>query len=177
MSADEPLSGEAAGGGDQLLSRHAEELKDFGDPPPFDIRMFPLLGMDNDRSIVTIHASTEALRDIVEQIGRQFKRELGYDFPPFDPDDPDRDAVLINSWKFHATFLIAAGAAEFMRDDAGWIMTWIWLHPYERGGRLIEKAWPELEARYGEFRIEAPYSPAMEAFMRRHAITDERRFG
>ncbi len=139
--------------------------------------LFPLLGLDNDRSVATTHASTEALCLIVEQIGRQFKRELGYDFPPFDPGDPHNEAVLINSLKFHATFPIAAGAAGFMRDDEGWIMTWIWLHPYERGGRLIEKAWPELGARYGEFRIEAPYSPAMEAFMRRHGITDERRFG
>jgi hypothetical protein len=53
----------------------------------------------------------------------------------------------------------------------------IWLHPYERGGRLMEKLGRSWRPATGSSVSEAPYSPAMEAFMRRHGITEERRFG
>ncbi|MEV6527227.1 hypothetical protein AB0M43_35380 [Longispora sp. NPDC051575] len=163
---------------ERLRAEREEELKYFGDPPRFDVRMFPLLGVDVDGSVgITRHADAYELRQVVAEIGMQFKRELRFDLPPFDPDDPRRDGVLILSRRFTATFAIAAGAAEFVEDDGGWTMTWIWLHPYERGGELIERAWEELEGRYGEFRIDGPFSPAMRAFLARQQIPDGRLLG
>ncbi|WP_412540090.1 hypothetical protein R8Z50_30375 [Longispora sp. K20-0274] len=157
---------------ERLRVEQSEELASFGNPPRFDVRMFPLLGEEADRSAgVTRHADSLALRHIVADVGIQFKRELGYDTPPFDPGDPLGDGVLILSQKFIATFPIAAGAAEFIRhDDGAWMMTWIWLHPYERGNSLAGQVWDELEDRYGQFLIDGPLSPAMRAFLNRRQI-------
>lgn len=73
--------------------------------------MFPLLGDEKPRSSVLIPAVTPLHRQVVSEIGVQFRRELRYDFAPFDVDDPQSEGVLIDSKRFEATFPIAAGAA------------------------------------------------------------------
>lgn len=159
---------------DDLLIEQQVELEQFGNPPRFDMRMFPLLGMEKPRNTVLIPALSEAHRQVVEEIGRQFRRELGFDFVPFDASDPEFEGVLIDSRKFLATFPIAAGAAGFERDGDRWIMKWVWLHPYERGTGRFADTWNELERRYGEFYVEGPYSPMMEAFIRKYGIRPDR---
>jgi len=160
---------------DDLRSSHARELEHFGDPPRFNIRMFPLLGMDSRSGPVILRADTSELRDVVTAIGMQFKRELRYDVPPFDPDDPHTEAFVIASTRFEATFPIAAGAGGMDRDPSGaWVLTWVWLHPYERGGRLFGDAWRALEARYGDFSLEGPFSPAMQRFIVGNGISADR---
>jgi hypothetical protein len=159
---------------DDLTAEHRRELESFGQPPRFDIRMIPLLGEQPPTDTVLAPATTPQRRDAVDRLGQQFRRELGFDFPPFDPDDPASQAVLILSRKFLATFPIAAGAAGLDHDGCQWTLQWIWLHPYERGTGLFTQAWLELEQRYGKFHLEGPYSPAIQAFIRSHPIEPHR---
>jgi hypothetical protein len=139
-----------------LHAARQEELIHFGAPPSFDIRMFPQLDDDLPFHCNVIHASTRHLRDVVEEIGKQFRREGGFDFQPFRADDPTSDGVLFNSRRFTATFAIAAGAAGFTQTDDTWSMDWVWLHPYERRYGRLDGAWDELELRYGQFHIDGP---------------------
>ncbi|MFI5937849.1 hypothetical protein [Actinoplanes sp. NPDC051494] len=159
---------------DDLEAAHRSELKRFGMPPRFDIRMFPLLGEERSYSSVLLRAVTSQQREVVEQVGMQFRRELRFDSAPFDPDDPDSEGVLIMSKRFAATFPIVAGAAGLESENGGWVLKWIWLHPYERGSLYIDEVWTELEGRYGAFFVEGPYSPAMGSFFRRRGVTDSR---
>jgi hypothetical protein len=135
--------------------------------------MFPLF-TEEWPSGVLIPAVNAELRDVVEEIGRQFKREGGYDFAPFDASDENSQGVLINSQKFKTTFSIAAGAAAFTRVDGLWWMNWVWVHPYERGSGLFRQAWSELEELYGRFHIDGPYSASMSAFIRSEGIDTDR---
>jgi hypothetical protein len=107
---------------DDLVAAQRFELEGFGVPPRFDMCMFPLLGEERPASHVLIRAVTEQQRAIVAQVGMQFRRELGFDSAPFDPDDPGSEAVLILSRKFLATFPIAAGAVGLEQDDDQWIL-------------------------------------------------------
>ena len=104
----------------------------------------------------------------------QFRRELGFDSAPFDPDDRAFEATLIVSKKFLATFPIAAGAVGLEYEDGLWVLKWVWLHPYERSTALFDEAWGELERLYGLFFVEGPYTPAMGAFLRRRGIPESR---
>ncbi|GAA2535133.1 hypothetical protein [Winogradskya humida] len=159
---------------DDLLNAHRAELQHFGTPPRFDMHMFPLLGEFTPTSGLLIRAVTDQQRATAEQIGMQFRRELGFDSAPFDPHDPDSEAALIMSKKFSATFPIIAGVAGLESENDGWVLKWVWLHPYERGTSLFDDAWNELEQRYGLFFVEGPYSPAMGAFFRRRGIAESR---
>ncbi|WP_035841581.1 hypothetical protein [Kitasatospora azatica] len=149
------------------------ELAYYGDPPRFDIRMVPLLGMERpSRSVIV--ADSKALREAVDVIGQQFRRETNNDVAPFSTERSDVEGVLFVSRRFHATFPIAAGAAGFAMEDGVWWMDWIWIHPYERGRGLMDVVWIDLEHRYGQFHIDGPYSRAMSAFLRRRNVSTER---
>ncbi|WP_203962760.1 hypothetical protein [Actinocatenispora thailandica] len=174
-SVHDPEAGHRDAGNDMRLLQRQQELTQFGWPRRFDMIMIPLLDEDEGDSRVVLEATSVQNRYAVEQFAHQFRRETRYDFAPFNATDEDAHGVLLLARRFRATFPIAAGAAGFTVDDDGeWCMNWIWVHPYERGDELIDRAWDELEVRYGQFRIEPPYSPAMESFLRRRAITPDR---
>ncbi|WP_327074510.1 hypothetical protein OG196_32275 [Kitasatospora purpeofusca] len=149
-------------------------MANFGDPPRFDIRMVPLLGMERPSSRSVIVADSKILREAVDVIGQQFQRETTSDIAPFSAERGEAEGVLFVSRRFHATFPIAAGAAGFAIEDGVWWMDWIRIHPYERGRGLMDAIWIDLENRYGQFHIDGPYSRAMLAFLRRRNIPTER---
>lgn len=150
------------------------ELAEFGTSPPFDMCMFPLLGMEKIRDSRVLPASTRFLREIVDRIGRQFRREGRYDLAPFNVEDQGHHGVILLSSCFEATFPIAAGAAGFSLTAGSWQLDWIWLHPYERGTDHLGRAWDELETMFGQFKIDGPYSTAMKAVIRRRGISKDR---
>lgn len=158
---------------DDLLDARRQELTHFGEPARFDIRMFPLLTAECPAGVL-IDPNTYALRQVVAEIGLQFKRETRYDLGPFDPSNPNYQGVLINSERFSATFPIAAGAAGFSREDNTWWMDWVWVHPYERGTGLFRQAWNEMEQLYGLFHIDGPYSASMSTFLQARQIDPNR---
>lgn len=158
-----------------LLTSHQQELRTI-DESLFAVRMFPLLGEEAVAGQVLIPVVTAGHETVAEQIGMQFKRELGYDFNPY---DPESDTLLITS-TFQATFPIVAGAIGMDNEDGRWVLRWAWLHPYERGprhrgrGGQFALAWHQLEERYSDFFVEGPYSQAMYAFMKHRGIAPSR---
>jgi hypothetical protein len=47
-------------------------------------------------------------------------------------------------------------------------LRWVWIHPYQRRGGVLSRAWETLRANHGDFFVEPPFSPAMLSFVRKH---------
>lgn len=148
------------------------------------IKMYPLLHVDKPNHGHALIRATEdmRLRRIVEAFGKCFRRELGFDFPPFSAELVDfygnrneAEVVLFDAQEVGATFPIAAGAAGLSVVQGKRVLDWIWLHPYERGRRLMGYAWADLEAVYGnDFLVRAPLSGAMKGFLARQSVDSAR---
>lgn len=148
------------------------------------IKMHPLLHADKPNYGHALIRATEdmRLRRIVEAFGKCFRRELGCDFPPFSAELVDfyghrneAEAVLFDAQEAMATFPIAAGAAGLSVFQGRRVLDWIWLHPYERGRRLMGYAWADLEAAYGnDFLVRGPLSRAMEGFLTKQGVDPSR---
>ena len=118
-------------------------------------------------------------RKAVEKLARCFRRELKFDFVPFlakygqSADDPTYEAYLFHETQFNLLYedrdteIVCGGAACFVNRNEGWVLKWVWFHPYFRGRGLLWKSWTNFRSRYGDFEIERPLSPAMEKFLRK----------
>lgn len=172
-----------------VLAERRQEYESFwrgpnGSGERFTIQMFPLLYADKPTVLRTLIPATHdmRLRELAEVFGKYFKRELGFDFAPFiaeagsqGGDATEIDVVLFDAQRVLATFPIAAGAAGLSVHDGERWLNWFWIHPFERGRGLADKAWDDLEEVYGkEFKIEPPLSPAMEKFLTHREVAPER---
>ncbi|MFJ7904014.1 hypothetical protein ACIQ6V_26570 [Streptomyces sp. NPDC096198] len=171
-----------------LLAERREEYKSFWPGPHgrrarYAIEMFPLLHADKPRGRALIAATQDMrLRKVVETFGKYFKQELGFDSIPFAAQhsrlydsDPTVEVVLFDAQRVTATFPIAAGAAGLSVQNGQRWLDWFWIHPFERGKGLADRAWADLEEVYGkDFKIQPPLSPAMERFLTHHDIAPER---
>ena len=119
-------------------------------------------------------------RKAVEKIAYFFRREFGYDFPPYHTTHPLSYAYGYRSdivfmwvgkdydWSGNKK-AVAYGACGFVPEDGhGWCLEWVWLHPYERRRRHLSNAWPYFRERFGPFFIQPPLSFAMKEFLRKH---------
>ncbi|MER7719008.1 hypothetical protein ABTX99_18990 [Streptomyces flaveolus] len=148
------------------------------------IKMYPLLYTDKPGDGHALIPAREEmrLRKIVEAFGQCFRRELRFDFPPFDAAFVDvygqlngAEVVLFDAQGISATFPIAAGAAGLSFAGGHRVLDWIWLHPFERGRDLMPIAWADLEATYGDdFLVRGPLSPAMRGFLTRQGVDHAR---
>jgi hypothetical protein len=118
----------------------------------------------------------------VERLAYYFRREFGYDFPPYTADEADfgsglvKDRVLVF---FKATFnrrmedvLYFYGAIGvhwrvWADAPASWSIAWVWFHPYERRKGHLTSAWPFLIRTYPDLWVEHPLSKAMEEFLKK----------
>ncbi|MDT0545611.1 hypothetical protein [Streptomyces lonegramiae] len=161
-----------------LLAERQQELEHWPARHRWHIEMHPLLHIDKPRLGVTIPAGDDMeLRKVVETFGNYFKSELRFDFLPFvaEPRKADLEqsveGVLFNSRKLLATFPVAVGAAGLSIESGQRWLDWIWIHPFERGTRLMEEVWSDLERMYGtDFKIAPPISPAMAGFLRHQGV-------
>lgn len=109
----------------------------------------------------------------------EFKREFKYDFVQWDGSSTRRAGEDWQGWLFAADDMGAiAGACGFMRRDGAiegpeWSLQWIWLAPKYRRAGLLEARWPSFLQAYGDFDIERPLSPAMQAFVRKHGTQSQ----
>lgn len=120
-------------------------------------------------------------RRAVEKLAYYFRREFGYDFPPYEASEVEnwdlaKDRVLVfikkttlEDWEDYFYFVGAVGMRWRKWDDVphGWGLAWAWLHPYERRKGLLTQAWPFLTEKFPAIRIEAPVSEAMLGFLKR----------
>lgn len=168
-----------------VIAERREELAGFwpgvhGAGERTTIKMHPLLYTDKpEYGHALIPARTEMrLRKIVETFGKYFRREMHFDFEPFQAQLIDfygqlnrAEVVLFDAQEVSATFPIAAGAAGLSLADGHRVLDWIWIHPFERGRSLMPIAWADLEAAYGdEFLVRGPLSPAMRGFLTRQGV-------
>jgi protein-L-isoaspartate(D-aspartate) O-methyltransferase len=161
----------------RMLREQTAELR--GIDSLLTMSLVPLLGERRPRGPL-LPVTTEAHRAAAAQMARHFRREGGYDYSPYDPDDDASQPLLILSNYYGATFPVVAGAVGMTHDHDRWALAWVWIHPYERGFRgsgsagLFSVVWDALEAQYGEFYVEGPYSAAMRAFMTRRGVDPSR---
>ncbi|WP_328668785.1 hypothetical protein [Streptomyces sp. NBC_00328] len=172
-----------------VIAERREELAGFwpgadGASERTAIKMYPLLYADKpEYGHALIPAREEMrLRRIVEAFGKCFRREMRFDFPPFEAAFIDfygqlngAEVVLFDAQEVSATFPIAAGAAGLSFAEGHRVLDWIWIHPFERGRRLMPIAWADLEATYGDdFLVRGPLSPAMRGFLTRRDVNRAR---
>jgi hypothetical protein len=131
--------------------------------------------VDIPHGLVPVRVVTSiALRTAVHRCALYFRREFGYDFPPYD--------VRENDWRSRAFLWVSCpgiankhnvwGACcfrwrKYTNADPLWAMQWVWLHPYARNRGLMTKAWPYFLLRFGWFDVEPPYSQAMRYALRK----------
>jgi hypothetical protein len=130
---------------------------------------------------VVTTASPRQLREAVECHAYYFRREFGYTIVQYSSletgDDGHRaylwtDPTCLNDGK---QTVCGACCFRFRRwsnapkdfPDESYALQWIWLHPYLRRKGLLTKAWPYFLKRFHPFVPEGPFSPAMEAFLRK----------
>jgi hypothetical protein len=114
-----------------------------------------------------------AMRRAVYTCARYFRREFRYDFVQYSEreEEPSARAFLWHAWEYdmrHRAEVWGACCFRWRTWQASapvWALQWIWLHPYLRNQGLLSATWPYFLKRFGWFDVEAPYSPAMRAFL------------
>ena len=125
--------------------------------------------------------SSSAERRAVWQLADYFRREFQFDFVPYGDHGRESDASaraylwLRDTEPSRTVAKAAYGACCFRwrvlsNGSAGWLLSWIWFHPFERGKGHLTSVWPFFQARFGDFAVELPLSHAMEAFL--HKMRD-----
>ena len=110
-------------------------------------------------------------RKAVEKIAYYFRREFGYDFPPYTTNRTKEEECVFMwigldfDWSGNEK-AVAYGACGFLREPHEyWGLAWVWMHPYERRKGHLSMAWPYFQERFGTFLAYPPYSPEMKAFL------------
>ena len=108
------------------------------------------------------------MRKIAEVLALQFKRETRFDFVPYDETDDRVTVVLIPSkGRLIGGGRLISGAIGIGALDDGHGATWIYIHPYDRGRRLVDDAWAHVTATWAGVRLVGPFTEAGEALRRR----------
>ena len=129
------------------------------------------------RAVVTA-ASPQALREAVECLAYCFHREVECHIQtPYcscEADDQHRAYLWTADGDSAGESLVIGACCFRLRQwsDApdGYALQWIWFHPYERRRGHFRKALPYFTNRFGRIIAEEPYSPAMEAFLKKHRL-------
>ena len=117
------------------------------------------------------------LRRQVERFAKYFQREFRYDFQQFEATEK-----IEKHKRPYAAYLFPNEPNRYPRVWAGaccfrwrepkdfeprWAMQWMWLHPYYRGTGILSRAWERFHVLHEDFMCEPPFSPAMQAFLRK----------
>lgn len=140
-------------------------------PSEFDIRM-PKVSIYGSNPAPVLWSSPLAHRRAVYRIARHFKREFGYDLTQYGVDGKETDRACV-AYLWHAPNLYSSGPTGVcfgatcfrFREEGGWAMQWIWIHPYMRSRGVLSRSWDMFEAQHPNFGCEPPLSKAMLAFL------------
>lgn len=143
-----------------------------------DLREIPAsLGKLPWEPVAVTPESPMSLRREVERFAIYFRREFNYDFQQFEATGkPKKDEkpytayLFTNQTNWYPRVWVGACCfrwCEFTDAEARWGMQWMWLHPYFRGKGILGRAWDKFHELHGTFLCEPPFSPAMEAFIRK----------
>jgi hypothetical protein len=116
------------------------------------------------------------LRREVERFAIYFRREFSYDFQQFSAtekpkkEQPYAAYLFTNETNHYPRVWVGACCfrwRKYQDAEPRWGAQWAWLHPYYRGKGILSGAWDRFHELHGNFLPEPPYSPAMEAFLRK----------
>jgi hypothetical protein len=115
-------------------------------------------------AFLAIHGkSPRWLRNRLQNMATLFRRELGFDFRPYDADEPeegDRHWLIISPDGRSTGGL----SARMWGTPPAWWWAWVWVIPSERGGGHAGRCWAMLRARFPAIEPSAPFSPPMAKF-------------
>jgi hypothetical protein len=148
-------------------------------------------GRPHGIAAVVLPTSPTALRTATQRMAEYFRREFGYDFPQYSASprgEPDArtHAYLWTApdWCSFGPQPVVGAACFRWRTWSGdrpngipaesYEMDWMWLHPYVRRTGMLTRAWEYFLAAHGPFVPGAPFSPAMDEFLRKHNYHPER---
>lgn len=95
-----------------------------------------------------------------------FKREMGFDFEQWGSTADGRDTdPSVHGYLMNAEDGAIAGACCFRMDGDRWNLCWIWIAPRYRRNGIVARRWQQFTAKFGDFTIEPPISPAMQSFV------------
>lgn len=110
----------------------------------------------------------------MHQRARQFKQDFQFDFRQWEGSEktknmcPESHGYLFNDHTIQYGQGAAVGACAFWGEAGKWRMRWIWVCPTMRRSGVLTRRWHQFLDRYGDFKIEAPLSDAMAAFVAKH---------
>lgn len=136
------------------------------DPAPLD-RVIEMRNRAQDPAIVNALSPLWMHREMIGR-GRALNRELNYSVRWGSPETdmmarghlfilPDGRIVGACSFRWR----------EYQDAPPAWALEWIWIAPPFRRLGILAAKWVELRALYGDFVVEGPVSPAMQAFLRK----------
>jgi hypothetical protein len=99
----------------------------------------------------------------LDAAGRYLFKEEGYDFALSGLVDDTHEP-----WLFTTDDGMVIGAAQFALETQGWVLEWVWLHPFKRRRGILHRTWPIWRQRYGRFHPRRPLSTAMQGFVAKH---------
>jgi hypothetical protein len=139
----------------------------FLDPQP-DPEMLAARAADDNPEIVTWRSPSWKQRAMDDR-ALIFRREMHYSFVGWGAQaENDRTA---EGYLFTDPAGAIVGACtfrwrEYANAPAAWALQWVWVCPKARRQGVLRARWPRFRERYGDFHIEPPVSPAMQAFVR-----------
>lgn len=142
-----------------------------------------------DQGILLVSAdSDKRLKKATERVARFFLREMGfysiqflasewsripgYSPPRFEQTDESLRAFL---WYDNSTEYYLAGRWPIVGGrsvkDLPWRLDWIWLHPFARGKKKLERSWPHFSMMFGHFFVMPPVSKSMYKFLHKQGYS------
>jgi len=161
----------------------------------FDIKM-PLTTMDLSEAIHINHPdidlmidlmwvdiwSSSKLKKFVYRIAVYFRREFDYSFVQYseEEDDLTHRAFLFLSkandkyYDKNIYRILGGGCFRHRKPQDRpeyYALQWIWIHPYMRRKGILTKVFDEFMNKFGQFRVESPYSVEIKSFLEKGGST------
>jgi hypothetical protein len=118
----------------------------------------------SNKSVIRVREPAHhGLRRAAEVLAYQFKRETPFDFAPYRADarNAAQEVWLLASPVVAVGYSEAiSGAVGIVLRPEGWVVHWLWVHPWERGLGLIDSAWPQISGEYDDLDFEGPFTVA-----------------
>lgn len=122
---------------------------------------------DPEPGLVTTMSPAWKHREIYQR-AQFFRREFGYDFVQWESNDGDGDPDAHVFLFLDERDAIVGACAFRLRDQTtgkNWGLQWVWVCPAFRRSGVLARYWGDFRRRFGDFDVEGPVSPAMEAFI------------
>ena len=118
-------------------------------------------------------------RKATEIIAYYFRREFGYDVPPYtaheDGDGRDRIFLLTQEKDWESEYAVGAIVfrwRSYRNAPEQLVLSWVWIHPFLRRQGILTAYWDIFRKHYGDFHVEPPLSKAMESFLKKvHSLS------